>query len=140
MGDVTRSQQQRVFGDPQHPGELAERECLLDLPTPQEDWRFLVDGVIADFPVRGRLRANNGDALLEATIRRLGISVQPGFIAAAAIEAASVATILRDFPMPEPGIPALLPGNRHLAPRVRMLVDYLAEQIGQRPYWEARQR
>ncbi|WP_366522140.1 LysR substrate-binding domain-containing protein [Candidatus Accumulibacter sp. ACC003] len=140
VGDVARSQQQRVFGDPQHPGELAERECLLDLPRRQEGWRFLVDGVMADFPVRGRLRANNGDALLEAAIRRLGTSVQPGIIAAAAIDAGSVAAILHDFPMPEPDICALLPGDRHVAQRVRMLVDDLAERIGQRPYREARQR
>jgi len=91
------------------------------------------------FPVRGRLRANNGDALLEATIRGLGISVQPTFIAAAAIEAGSIRPVLRAYPMPELGIYALLPGNRYIPQRVRMLVDYLAGRIGERPYWEAAQ-
>lgn len=75
-------------GEPTHPRELAGRECLLYLPAHQEGWPFLVEGVMETFPVRGRMRANNGDALLEATIRGLGISVQPTFITTAAIEAA----------------------------------------------------
>ncbi|MCB1932543.1 MAG: LysR family transcriptional regulator [Candidatus Accumulibacter sp.] len=123
-------------GEPSHPGQLVERECLLYLPVDQDGWSFLVDGVMTNFRVRGRVRANNGDALLEATIRGLGISLQPSFIAAAAIEAGAVRPILRDYPLPELGIHALLPGNRYVPQRVRMLIDYLAEQIGERPYWE----
>ncbi|WP_300339134.1 LysR family transcriptional regulator [Accumulibacter sp.] len=129
----------RRHGEPAHPRELLEHECLLYLPVHQQGWPFLVDGVMENFPVRGRLRANNGDALLEATIRGLGISVQPTFITAAAIEAGSVRPILRAYPMPELGIYALLPGNRYVPQRVRMLVDYLAGRIGDRPYWEAAQ-
>jgi hypothetical protein len=30
----------------------------------------------------------------------------------------------------------LLSGNRYVPQRVRVLVDYLAERIGSRPYWE----
>ncbi|WP_313950226.1 LysR family transcriptional regulator [Accumulibacter sp.] len=123
-------------GEPTHPRELTGRECLLYLPAHLEGWPFLVDGVMETFPVHGRMRANNGDALLEATIRGLGISVQPTFITAAAIEAGSVRQILTDYPMPELGIYALLPGNRYVPQRVRMLVDYLAGRIGERPYWE----
>ncbi|MBE2259797.1 MAG: LysR family transcriptional regulator [Rhodobacteraceae bacterium] len=124
-------------GEPTHPGQLAGHECLLYLPVQQEGWPFLVDGVMANFPVRGRLHANNGDALLEATIRGLGISVQPTFIAAAALEAGSVRQILSDYPMPALGIYALLPDHRYVPQRVRILIDYLAERIGEHPYWEA---
>ena len=124
-------------GEPTHPSELAERECLVYLPAHQDGWSFLVDGVMQSFPARGRMRANNGDALLEAAIRGLGISVQPSFIAAAAIEAGSVREILSGFQMPELGIYALLPGNRYVPQRVRLLIDYLAERIGDHPYWEA---
>jgi DNA-binding transcriptional LysR family regulator len=127
----------RRHGEPSHPRELAERECLIYLPMHQDGWSFLVDGVMQSFPVRGRMRANNGDALLAATIRGLGISVQPSFIAASAIEAGSVRTLLDDFPMPELGIYALLPDNRYVPQRVRILIDYLAARIGEQPYWEA---
>lgn len=127
----------RRHGEPQHPSELAERECLLYVPAQQGAWRFVVDGQLAEFPVRGRLRANNGDALLEAVMRGLGISLQPSFIVASAIEAGWVQPILTRYPLPELGIYALLPSSRYIPHRVRVLVDYLAERIGTRPYWEA---
>jgi DNA-binding transcriptional LysR family regulator len=56
---------------------------------------------------------------------------------AAVIEAGWVQAILRDYPMPELGIYALLAGNRYVPQRVRVLIDYLAERIGVRPYWES---
>ena len=44
-------------GEPTHPSELAERECLVYLPAHQDGWSFLVDGVMQSFPARGRMRA-----------------------------------------------------------------------------------
>ncbi len=126
----------RRHGEPRHPAELADHECLIYLPAQQAGWPFLVDGEVQVFAARGRFRANNGDALLDATRRGMGISAQPSFIAAAAIEAGWVRPILGDFPMPELGIYALLPGNRYVPQRVRALIDYLAGRIGPRPYWE----
>ncbi|MBK8114009.1 MAG: LysR family transcriptional regulator [Candidatus Accumulibacter sp.] len=126
----------RRHGEPKHPRELAEHECLIYLPAQHEGWPFLVNGATEIFTVRGRMRANNGDALLDAAMRGLGITAQPTFISAAAIEAGWVRPILTDYPMPELGIYALLSGNRYVPQRVRVLVDYLAERIGSRPYWE----
>ncbi len=91
---------------------------------------------MSTFPVRSRMRANHGDALLDAAIRGLGITAQPNFLTTAAIEAGRVRAILGDYPRPELGIHALLPGNRYVPQRVRVLVDYLAERIGSRPCWE----
>ncbi|MBP9218500.1 MAG: LysR family transcriptional regulator [Sterolibacterium sp.] len=127
----------RRHGEPRHPRELARHECLIYLPAQQEGWPFLVDGVTEVFPVRGRMRANNGDALLDAAIRGLGITAQPSFLTAAVVEAGWVQPILRDYPMPELGIYALLAGNRYVPQRVRVLIDYLAERIGVQPYWES---
>ncbi len=126
----------RRHGEPQHPSELAEHECLIYLPTQQGGWSFLVDGAMQTFPGGGRIRANNGDALMEAAIRGLGITCQPSFIAASAVEAGWLQPILAGYPMPELGIFVLLPSNRYIPHRVRVLVDYLVERIGARPQWE----
>ena len=126
-------------GEPGHPAELAGHQCLVYIPSQQAGWNFLIDGKRQQVPVRGRLRANNGDAILDATIRGLGISCQPTFIAGPAIRAGLVREILTAYPTPELGIHAVLPGNRYVPHRVRVLVDYLAERIGARPYWEAGQ-
>ncbi len=120
----------RRHGEPIHPADLVRHECLVYLPAQQEGWPFQVDGTLEVFPVRGRIRANNGDALLAAAVRGLGITVQPDFLLSAAIRAGTVQRILGNFPLPELGIFALLPGNRYVPQRVRVLVDYLAERIG----------
>jgi DNA-binding transcriptional LysR family regulator len=123
-------------GTPQHPSDLARHECLAYMPSQNAGWTFLVDGRPTLFPVRGRMRSNNGDALLDAAIRGLGVVSQPSFIAASAVEAGWVKPVLEDFPMPELGIYAVFPSNRYIPHRVRLLVDYLVERIGSKPYWE----
>lgn len=116
-------------GEPRHPAELAGHECLSYTFAASASWRYRVDGQWRDFPVHGRLQANNGDVLLEAAAMGLGIACQPGFIAAAALAAGRVRAILTDYPLPELGIYAMLPGNRQVPHRVRVLVDFLAERL-----------
>jgi DNA-binding transcriptional LysR family regulator len=123
-------------GEPRHPLDLADHECLIYLPSQGSGWTFMIDGRPTVFPVRGCLRANNGDGLVEAAARGLGIACQPTFIAAPAIEAGRLRTLLSDFVMPELGIYAVFPSNRFIPHRVRLLVDYLIGRIGSRPYWE----
>jgi DNA-binding transcriptional LysR family regulator len=123
-------------GEPRHPNDLAGHECLCYMPGQSAGWTFLVDGRPTVFPVRGRMRSNNGDALMDAAIRGLGVVCQPSFIAASAVEAGWVRPILADYPMPELGIYAVFPSNRFIPHRARLLVDYLVERIGPRPYWE----
>ncbi|WP_306603516.1 LysR family transcriptional regulator [Azonexus sp.] len=113
-------------GRPQHPAELLHHECLGYTAgnTPQQ-WQFMADGQLRAFPVRSRTHANNGDVLVEAAIQGMGITLQPDFIISEALAAGRVEIILGDFPVPELGIYAMLPGNRHVPHRVRVLMDFL---------------
>ncbi len=113
-----------------HPGELIHHECLgYAAGGNTQQWQFAVDGQLQAFPVRSRIQANNGDVLLEAAAQGLGITLQPDFIVEAALAAGRVEAILQDFPLPELGIHALLPGNRHIPHRVRVLIDFLASGL-----------
>lgn len=127
----------RRRGEPKRPEELIKHECFGYLPAQRSSWPFVIDGALKWFPIHGRLQANNGDALLDAAIRGIGITNPPTFIAAAAIEAGTVRPILTDYGLPELGIYAVFPGNRYVPGRVRVLVDYLAERIRPEPYWDA---
>lgn len=122
-------------GEPKHPDELAGHECLAYTLSASPAWQFTVDGSLQSFPVHGRIQANNGDVLLQAAIAGLGITVQPTFIAADALAAGSLQVILADYPVPEIGIYAMLPGNRHIPHRVRVLIDFLIERFGSEPVW-----
>lgn len=112
---------------PRHPAELIHHECLgYAVSGNAQQWQFTVDGQLQAFPVRSRIQANNGDVLVEAAARGMGITLQPDFIVEAALATGLVEPVLEDFPRPELGIHALLPGNRHVPHRVRVLMDFLA--------------
>jgi DNA-binding transcriptional LysR family regulator len=89
----------------------------------------MVDGQSESFHIHSRLNANNGDVLTEAAAQGLGITCQPDFIVESFLQAGRVEAILTDFSMPELGIYAMLPSNRHVPHRVRVLMDYLAARL-----------
>jgi len=121
-------------GCPQHPGELVHHECLgYTAAGSNHNWQFMVDGVLENFPIRSRINANNGEVLSEAAAQGLGITCQPDFITDKFLAAGRLDVILADFTIPELGIYAMLPSNRHVPHRVRVLMDFLAESLaGQR--------
>lgn len=142
-GDVARkigSGQMRVVaspdylarhGRPQHPAELIHHECLgYTAGGNMQQWQFMVDGQLVSFPVRSRINANNGEVLTEAAAQGFGITLQPDFIVDDFIRAGRIASLLESFPVPGLGIYAILPSNRHVPQRVRVLMDFLAAGLG----------
>lgn len=117
-------------GRPQHPSELAHHVCLgYTYAGSSQVWQFMVAGQLESFHIRSRLNANNGEVLTEAAAQGLGITCQPDFITEDFLAAGRVEAILVDYPIPELGIYAMLPSNRHVPHRVRVLMDSLAEQL-----------
>lgn len=117
-------------GRPQHPAELAQHECLgYTAGGAGQLWQFMVDGTLESFPLHSRINANNGEVLSEAAAQGLGLTQQPDFIIAPFLAAGRVEIVLADYPVPELGIYAVLPGNRHVPLRVRVLMDFLAERL-----------
>jgi DNA-binding transcriptional LysR family regulator len=124
-------------GEPQHPGELAHHECLGYTSSRRPHaWEFLDAGRVQSYPARGRMQANNGEVLLQAAIAGFGIACAPEFLCTDALRTRHVRRVLTNFPMAELGIHVVLPGNRHIPHRVRVLTDYLAAQLGPKPPWE----
>ena len=118
------------FGCPRHPAELVHHECLVyTAGGSSQSWPYHVDGVLQSFPVRSRIHANNGQALIEAAAQGLGIACQPDFILASFIQSGRVTEILSAFDAPKLGIYAMLPGNRQVPHRVRVLMDFLADRL-----------
>ena len=126
-GSSPRRNTSRATVEPQHPAELANHECLgYTAASSGQIWQFMVAGQLETFHVRSRINANNGEVLTEAAAQGLGIACQPDFITDTFIAAGRVEEILADFPIPELGIYAMLPSNRHVPYRVRALMDFLA--------------
>lgn len=85
----------------------------------------------SDFEMRARtvLICNNMEALRGATESGLGIGFMPDFLAKSSITEGRLQPLLTDF-LDGPGQFHLLwPSNRHLSPKVRVLVDFLSERL-----------
>lgn len=113
-------------GRPQKPGELTHHEYLGYTLAGSGAPSFIVDGQPLAVPVRSRITASNGEVLIEAAVRGMGITCHPDFIVDDYIASGQVEQILNDYPMQELGIYALLPSNRHVPHHVRVLMDFLA--------------
>ena len=122
--------------DGQHPADLIHHECLGYTGTPNPLlWEFIIDGRPKGFPIRGRLLASNGDVLLQAATAGFGLTCAPAFVCADALRSGTVTEILTGYAIAPLGIHVLLPGNRLVPQRVRALMNFLAERLGQDPPW-----
>jgi DNA-binding transcriptional LysR family regulator len=119
-------------GAPRHPRELAAHECLVyTTDARRAAWSFEVDGRVEQFAVRGRLHANNGEVLAAAAARGLGIALEPDFVFEPF--AGRLVPVLAAFPTQPLGIYAVLPSNRYVPHRVRVLIDFLQERLQASP-------
>ena len=67
----------------------------------------------------------------------LGICMLPSFIAAPGDRgAARVEVLLRDYPLEEGALHAVMPPGRAATARVRALVDFLVARFGPEPGWD----
>lgn len=124
-------------GRPRRPADLASHDLLSYANVAAgEQWRFRVGDRWETVRAGARLRSDNGDLLREAAVAGLGIVVLPSFIASEAIEAGELEVILRDFPLKEVALWAVMPPGRSTTARVRALVDFLVDRFGPEPDWD----
>jgi len=100
-------------------------------------WQFIEpDGSHVTVHAEHRMKANNGDVLLKAAIDGLGIITIPTFISYEAVKQGLLIPILTQYNLPEIALYAVYPDQRFLPRRVRIFIDYLIEQFGDKPYWD----
>jgi DNA-binding transcriptional LysR family regulator len=87
-------------------------------------------------PVRGNLRLNDDEALSQAVLGGLGISVLPTFIVGRDLQSGALRAVLSEYVPSERNVHALYLPNRHLSAKVRVFIDFLLERFGPAPYWD----
>ena len=107
--------------------ELAQHSCLVGN---SDEWHFTLQGQPHTLRVQGQLRCNSGHALLDAALKGIGIIQLPDYYVYPHLANGELLELFPECRAPAEGIWALYPQNRHLSPKVRLLVDYLAEQLG----------
>ena len=119
-----------LHGTPRSPDELRHHECLAySVDLSPSNWAYPVAGREERVPVRSRIMANNGTALMQAAARGLGITRQPDFIAAPFLARGEVVPVLAAFDAVPLGIYAVLPSNRYIPHRVKVLMEFLAQAL-----------
>ena len=109
-------------GTPFALGELEQHNCLLGT---MDFWRFEESGQEKNVRVRGNLRCNSGNGLLDAALKGMGLVQLPDYYVGSHLDSGALISVLAPFQPPQEGIWALYPHNRHLSPKIRMLVDFL---------------
>lgn len=124
-------------GIPQNLEDLSRHNCLgytLSSTVSPDRWVFGRDGDVV-VPVKGNLRANNGDALMAAAIAGQGLIYQPTFLVGDSLRNGDLVRVLPDQPTYELAVHAVLPSGRQAPAKVRAIVEFLAERFAA-PRWD----
>lgn len=113
-------------GEPHTLSELSHHHCLVGSV---EHWRFRENNKEKSIRVTGRLKCNSGNALLDAAKQGLGLVQLPEYYVQDALASGDLIEVLSQYRDDQEGIWALFPKNRNLSPKVRLLVDFLAEAL-----------
>jgi DNA-binding transcriptional LysR family regulator len=126
-----------AHGLPARPEDLPAHACLLYSGNGQGDiWGFRTGNAGMQIRVDGRFSANNGEILVEAALKGMGIALLPTFLVGPYLTSGALVRVLEEWPVQEGAIYAVYPQSRHLPGRVRAFADFLAERIGKTPYWD----
>lgn len=124
-------------GAPRVPEDLERHNCLVyTYRASRNDWRFSgPDGEEMVVHVSGNLEANNAEALRVTVLEGLGLALLPLWLVGEDLKAARLVEVLPDYHAPDSSIHAIYPPGRHLSPKVRSFVDFLAEKFAGTSAW-----
>lgn len=139
----------QAHGQPHSVAALAGHHCLrfgyLHAP---DRWRFRhAEHGEAEVEVQGALRfesgltVNSSESLRIAALAGMGVAVLPTYAIGADLRAGRLQALLPGW-LPVSGIAeadtlyAVYLPNRHLAPKVRALIDFMLEKLGEVPPWD----
>lgn len=113
-------------GEPHKLSDLNRHHCLIGSVA---QWRFRDQGKEISQRISGRIKCNSGIALRDAAKRGLGLVQLPDYYVKQDLESGDLIEVLRQYRDESNGIWALYPTSRHLSPKVRLLVDFLAQKL-----------
>lgn len=114
------------YGMPRTLDDLSQHNCLLGT---RDYWHFVEKGTEKNLRVSGSIQYNSGYSLVDAALKGLGIVQLPDYYVQKYLASGALVSLLDDYREPEESIWAIYPHNRHLSPKIRLLVDYLAEHL-----------
>lgn len=117
---------------PAHPTDLAEHSCIVHQCTGNDDiwWFSDVDasrGNQQSVAVAGRFSSNNAAAVHRAALAGHGIACISTLLVGEDIASGHLVRLLPDYPCRRYPIYIDYPSRRHMLPRVRVVIDFIAQ-------------
>jgi DNA-binding transcriptional LysR family regulator len=118
-------------GEPQHPSELAEHECVVNDTGNggHATWRFEGPDGSVPVAVRGRISSNSSRAVRLAAMAGGGIAMLAEFETADDLRDGRLRRLFPDYQVERVPVALAYPSRRHLAPRTRAVLEFVVEQV-----------
>lgn len=121
-------------GTPATGEALRSLPCILDTNVAgHTNWRFFDKGRQYSVHVSGPVRVNSPVAAVEAALAGLGFAAVPFYVAEPLIAAGRLVPVLEDQMHDGASLQAVYPHRRHLAGKVRALIDHLVKWFEVQP-------
>ncbi len=116
-------------GAPSEPADQANHTCLIhDAEAEPEVWRFAGPDGPQSVNVSGAFIANDSEAVRRAARAGHGIALLPEVQLIDDLRAGRLFRLLEDYPSQIVPVHIVYPSRRNLAPRTRVVMDFLIEQ------------
>ena len=125
-------------GEPKTPKELTEHNCLLLRFPGSQQWRWTLvypNGGPETLSLSGTMDSDNSDILTSWCLAGHGIAMKDMFEVAPYLKDGRLVEIMREHPPVSYPIMALYPHSQYLPPRVRLFIDFLAEEFDDAANW-----
>ena len=118
-----------AHGTPQTLADLAKHHCLNAI---LDHWRFIDNGRLRNIRTGALWSCNSCLVAKDAALKGLGIIQVPDYYVQDELDKGLLVSLLEEYRMPDDGIWAVYPNNRHLSPKVKLLVEFLVKNLGTR--------
>jgi DNA-binding transcriptional LysR family regulator len=119
-------------GSPSAPADLASHTCIVhDVGPGSNAWTFVTSKGSEQFHASGGFLANDVSAVRVAARSGYGIALLPLFEVLDDLRSGMLVRVLSEFPAPSLPLSLVYPSRRHLAPRTRVVFEFILEQVRQ---------
>ncbi|MBV7534745.1 LysR family transcriptional regulator [Duganella sp. sic0402] len=125
-------------GMPRTPAELLQHDGIgYSYAANADEWQMLdASGQSHIVKMPCVMHTNNGDTARAAALGGLGIIWQPTFLIGADLRAGRLQRVLPDYHLPDMDVLAVYPSRRHLSAKVRVMIDFLVQELAGTPPWD----
>jgi DNA-binding transcriptional LysR family regulator len=117
-------------GTPASPQDLVHHDCIVMGDPPMSTWHFnTADDEALAVTVDGPVRTNDGDVAHAAILAGSGIGLKSIWDVSDDFAAGRLVHLLPQYRSPAAPIQAVYPSARHLAAKVRVFLDFMADEL-----------